>query len=135
MRSSVQPVVKALASRSNVSVNTCRHFLWYGNKKEVRFPKDIDHATGEERLVRLAIAKGIKDPFDIQEQVRGPGTKENPNIIQTFEGTRLIGCKCEEESTTIKYMWLHLDEPKRCECGFWFKAVPARKFWEEVAGQ
>lgn len=57
---------------------------------------------------------------------------ENPNIVQTFEGTRLIGCKCEEESTTIKYMWLHLDEPKRCECGFWYKAVPARKFWEEV---
>lgn len=75
MRSSVQPVIKTLANRNNISVNTCRHFLWYGNKKEVRFPKDLDHATGEERLVRLAIAKGIKDPFDIQEQVRGPGTK------------------------------------------------------------
>lgn len=155
MRSSLQPVVKTLASRNTVSVNACRHFLWFGKKDNVRFPKDLDHATGEERLVRLAIEKGIKDPFDVQEQVRGPGTKgilkaqtslvsmdfyflfvcfysENPNVVQTFQGSRLIGCKCEEESTTIKYMWIHLNEPKRCECGFYFKAVPARKFWEEV---
>lgn len=76
MRSSaLQPVVKTLASRNTVSVNACRHFLWFGKKDNVRFPKDLDHATGEERLVRLAIEKGIKDPFDVQEQVRGPGTK------------------------------------------------------------
>ena len=130
-------------------VQSSRTF-WFGREK-VRFPKDDDHATGEERLVRMAIARGIKDPFDLQEQVRGPGTKciytvktcytlfhfissfksDNPNIIKTFSGSRMIGCKCEEDSTAIKYMWLHLGEPKRCECGFWFKAVPAEKFWEQ----
>ncbi|KAH7642496.1 cytochrome c oxidase subunit 5B, mitochondrial [Dermatophagoides farinae] len=113
-----------------------KHFIqssrtfWFGRDK-VRFPKDDDHATGEERLVRMAIARGNKDPFDLQEQVRGPGTKDNPNIVKTFSGTRMVGCKCEEDSSAIKYMWLHLNEPKRCECGFWFKAVPAEKFWEQ----
>lgn len=72
VRSKIQPVIRTLASNNTVS---CRHFLWFGKKDNVRFPKDLDHATGEERLVRLAIAKGIKDPFDIDEQVRTSGTK------------------------------------------------------------
>lgn len=72
-------MIRTLATRNALSR---RHFLWFGKKDNVRFPKDIDHATGEERLVRLAIAKGIKDPFDIQEQTRGPGTKgEHGQII------------------------------------------------------
>lgn len=44
-------------------------------KKNVSFPKDIDHASGPERIVREANARGIKDPFDLATQVRGPGTK------------------------------------------------------------
>lgn len=57
---------------------------------------------------------------------------DNPNIVKTFTGSRMIGCKCEEESSTIKFMWVHEGEPKRCQCGFWFKAVPAEKFWEDT---
>lgn len=57
---------------------------------------------------------------------------DNPNLIPSFESKRLIGCLCEEDQTHVNYMWVHLGEPKRCECGHWFKAVPARKFWEEI---
>ena len=57
---------------------------------------------------------------------------ENPNLVPSFEDKRLIGCLCEEDQTHVNYMWVHLGDPKRCECGNWFKAVPARKFWEDI---
>ena len=34
---------------------------------------------------------------------------------------RMIGCKCNEHEASVKFMWLFADQPKRCECGFWFK--------------
>lgn len=76
-------LIKSVLVHRSVQATSERSFLWFG-KEKVRFPKDLDHATGEERLVRLAIAKGIKDPFDMQEQVRGPGTKGKLLLFVTF---------------------------------------------------
>jgi len=129
LRPSMQPVLKTLTIPSTIS---CRNSWFDRFKDNVRFAKDLDHATGEERLVKLAIAKGIKDPYDVHPQVRGPGTKDNPNLVQCFQDRRMVGCKCEEDSTSIKYLWVYLGESKRCECGYYFKGIPARKFWEEV---
>lgn len=56
---------------------------------------------------------------------RGPGTKDNPNLVPSFEEKRLIGCVCEEDATSVNWMWVHKEEPKRCECGHWFKCVDA----------
>lgn len=37
----------------------------------------------------------------------------------------MIGCLCEEDATVINYTWIYQDHAKRCECGHWFKAIPA----------
>ncbi|CAG2161859.1 unnamed protein product [Oppiella nova] len=101
-------------------------------ESDIRLPDPIEHATGLEKLLLLAEEKGIDDPFCLKPRHRGPGTKENPNLVPSFEDKRLIGCLCEEDQTHLNYMWVHLSEPRRCECGYYFKAVPARKFWEEI---
>lgn len=56
---------------------------------------------------------------------RGPATKDNPCLVPAFEDKRVVGCICQEDQTHICYMWVHQEEPKRCECGHWFKCVPA----------
>jgi len=101
-------------------------------ESEIRLPDEIEHATGLEKLLLLAEEKGIDDPFCSKPRHRGPGTKEQPNLVPSFEDKRLIGCLCEEDATHLNYMWVHMSEPKRCECGYYFKAVAARKFWEEL---
>ena len=63
---------------------------------------------------------------------RGPGTKSNPNLVPSFEEKRLVGCVCEEDATTINWMWVHKGDPKRCECGYWFKAIDAVNHFEQV---
>lgn len=54
-------------------------------------------------------------------QKRGPGTKDNPNIVPSMCDSRIIGCICEEDSTSVAWMWIHEGHPRRCECGHWFK--------------
>ncbi|KAH8030896.1 hypothetical protein HPB51_012236 [Rhipicephalus microplus] len=67
-----------------------------------------------------------QDPFDMKVFKRGPGTKDNPNLIPSHLEKRMIGCICEEDQTHINWMWLHRGDPKRCECGYWFKIVDAK---------
>lgn len=55
----------------------------------------------------------------------GFGTKDNPYIVPSFEHKRLVGCICEEDATGVCHMWVHKGDPRRCECGYWFKAVDA----------
>ena len=52
---------------------------------------------------------------------RGPGTKDQPNLVPSAFESRLVGCVCEEEATHVTWMWLHAGTPRRCECGHWFK--------------
>jgi len=96
----------------------------YSSKDEI--PDIMDHATGLEKRELLAIAAGNKDPFGMDALKRGPGTKDQPNLVPSMEDKRMIGCICEEDSTSIIYMWLHKGDPKRCECGHWFKLVDGK---------
>ncbi|KAG6438907.1 hypothetical protein O3G_MSEX000318 [Manduca sexta] len=29
----------------------------------------------------------------------------------------------EEHATAVTWLWLHKDNPRRCECGHWYKLV------------
>ncbi|KAF8774185.1 cytochrome c oxidase subunit 5B, mitochondrial-like [Argiope bruennichi] len=98
----------------------------FRHKSEQKLPNYIEHATGLERKELLARAAGNDDPFGMKVFKRGAGTKDNPNLIPSFEDKRIIGCICEEDSTAINWMWVHKDEPKRCGCGHWFKIVEAK---------
>lgn len=55
---------------------------------------------------------------------RGPATKDNPCLVPSFVDEKLIGCICHEDQTYINFIWVRKDEPRRCECGHWFKLVP-----------
>lgn len=110
----------------------CTRILSFSARKPIRFMlaakhtsmgDPIEHATGLEKREMLAKMSGNENPFDIKVIKRGCGTKETPNEIPSAFDARLIGCICEEESTSISWMWLHKGEPKRCECGHWFCLV------------
>lgn len=73
-----------------------------------------------------------QDPYYIQARKRNEGTKENPNIVPSFEPKRLVGCVCEEDATSILWMWVHKSDPKRCACGYWFKCVDAHDHFADV---
>lgn len=88
------------------------------------------------KLIDFFFSSSSKDPFHYNTRFkRGEGTKEKPNLIPTFEDRRLVGCICEEDATNVNYFWLHLDDPKRCECGHWFKAVEAPDYDKMVASE
>lgn len=84
----------------------------------------IEHATGIEKRELLAKAAGNPNPFHMYVVERQAGTKDHPNEIPSALEARLVGCICERDSTVVSYMWLHAGEPRRCECGYWFKLVP-----------
>ncbi|KAJ8938048.1 hypothetical protein NQ318_013956 [Aromia moschata] len=83
----------------------------------------LEHATGLEKRELLAKVAGNDDPFDLKVIKRCAGTKTQPNEIPSAFDSRLVGCICEEDATSINWMWLHKGEPKRCECGYWFNLV------------
>lgn len=56
----------------------------------------LDHATGLEKRELLARAAGNDNPFDMKVFKRGPGTKENPNLIPSAFDARLVGCICKD---------------------------------------
>ncbi|XP_023212659.1 cytochrome c oxidase subunit 5B, mitochondrial-like [Centruroides sculpturatus] len=95
-------------------------------RTKIMFNDPIEHATGLEKKELLAIQSGNEDPFNMRVYKRGPGTKDKPTEIPSMLDKRLIGCICHEDSTHINYMWLHMGDPKRCECGYWFKLVPGK---------
>ncbi|OXA63807.1 cytochrome c oxidase subunit 5B, mitochondrial [Folsomia candida] len=88
-------------------------------------PDPLDHATGLERKELEAIARGNDDPFMMKVLKRAAGTKDQPTLIPSFHAERLVGCVCHEDAFYINYMWLYKGEPKRCECGYWFKLTKA----------
>lgn len=94
--------------------------------EEKRIYDAMEYACGREKQELLARAAGNDDPFDMKVFKRGPGTKDSPNLIPSHLEKRMIGCICEEDATVINWMWLHRGDPKRCECGHWFKIVDAK---------
>lgn len=83
----------------------------------------LEHATGLEKRELLAKAAGNDDPFGTKVIKRGPGTRDKPNEIPSAFDSRIVGCICEEEATSINWMWLYKGQPRRCECGHWFTLV------------
>lgn len=65
----------------------------------------------------------FQNPFDMKVFKRGPGTKDCPNEIPSACDSRIVGCICEEDATSVAWMWLHQGVPRRCACGYWFKLV------------
>lgn len=74
----------------------------------------------------------LQDPYYMEPIVRGPGTKDNPILVPSFESKRLVGCLCEEDATSFCYMWVHKGDPRRCECGYWVKCVDAVNHFEQI---
>ncbi|RZC35399.1 COX5B domain containing protein [Asbolus verrucosus] len=109
--------IAAAGMRKNVLHLICR----FATKVTMGDP--FEHATGIEKRELLAKLAGNENPFDLRVVKRGPGTKSQPNEIPSAFDSRIVGCICEEESTSINYMWLYKDAPKRCECGHWFVLV------------
>uniref|UniRef100_C9W1M6 Cytochrome c oxidase polypeptide Vb n=2 Tax=Ixodidae TaxID=6939 RepID=C9W1M6_RHISA len=109
-------------ARQTICVNAVR----YKSEEKPRLYPGMEYATGREKQELLAHAAGNDDPFDMKVFKRGPGTKDNPNLIPSHLEKRMIGCICEEDQTHINWMWLHRGDPKRCECGYWFKIVDAK---------
>jgi len=118
--------------RRLTATNTLRNFSSDSGKKEYTFADPIEHATGDEKKILLLQEQGITDPYYLNTLKRGPGTKDKPNVVPSFEEKRLIGCICEEDATSINWMYVHKGDPKRCECGYWFKAVDAVDQFETV---
>ncbi|KAI8437635.1 hypothetical protein MSG28_011890 [Choristoneura fumiferana] len=88
------------------------------------FLDPLDHVTGNEKRELLAHLAGDCDPFRMLCVKRGPGTRERPNLMPSAFNQRLVGCKCNEWTNHIEWMWLHQGEPKRCNCGYWFELCP-----------
>jgi len=115
------------------TTSTLRTFASDGGKKqELTYADPIEHATGEEKKMLLLEEKGITDPYYLNTLKRGPGTKDNPNIVPSFEPKRLVGCICEEDATSINWMWVHKGDPRRCDCGYWFKTVDAENHFAKL---
>jgi len=124
-RSSIT-VCRSLCKRPSIVATTTR-------TKSEKFTADpMEHATGLERKQLEAIARGNPDPFDSACMKRGPGTKDKPNVVASFYDKRIVGCICHEDAFYIQYMWLHKDEMKRCQCGYWFKLVDAEDPFKDI---
>lgn len=83
----------------------------------------LEHATGLEKRELLAKVAGNENPFDMKVIKRGAGTKAQPNEIPSAFDARIVGCICEEDATSVNWMWLHKGQPRRCDCGHWFSLV------------
>lgn len=90
---------------------------------KVEMPDLMGQAVGEQRWELLARLAGNEDPFELNVKKRASGTFNDPTLIPSMYEKRLIGCICEEDSVSINWMFLYKGEPKRCQCGNWFKLV------------
>ncbi|XP_017494435.1 PREDICTED: cytochrome c oxidase subunit 5B, mitochondrial-like [Rhagoletis zephyria] len=81
----------------------------------------MDHATGIEKRELEQLKAGNKDPWLLDTVLkRGPGTREQPNMIPSAFDGRIVGCSCKG-NRFVNWMWLEKGEPKRCECGYYFQ--------------
>lgn len=63
----------------------------------------LEHATGLEKKELLAMQSGNNDPFDTNIQKRGPGTKEQPNVVHSAFDSRIVGCICTYSHPADKF--------------------------------
>ncbi|KAF6040500.1 COX5B [Bugula neritina] len=88
-------------------------------------PDELGGAVGIERWELLQKAKGDMDPFLLDGIKLTHGTKDKPTIIRSVCDTRTIGCVCDDDATTVRYIELCMGETRRCQCGHFFKLVDA----------
>ena len=83
---------------------------------------DLHHATGLELGEVKQRLAGAEDPFGMRGGHR-KGTKENPVMVPTSYGMRIIGCAGDEDSTAVAgYYQVPVGKLMRCsECGNAFK--------------
>jgi len=87
-------------------------------------PDDLEQSTGLERKELQAILKGNPDPFNLNVTRGSRGTKDSPTLVPSLYEERIIGCVCEEESTSITWMVLKKGQTQRCpKCGNCFHLV------------
>ncbi|XP_044293393.1 cytochrome c oxidase subunit 5B, mitochondrial [Varanus komodoensis] len=87
-------------------------------------PTDEEQATGMERKVMEALKKGL-DPYSMFPPKKHAGTKEDPTLVPSVTDKRIVGCICEEDSSSIIWFWVHKGEMHRCpSCGAHYKLVP-----------
>ncbi|XP_017854253.2 cytochrome c oxidase subunit 5B, mitochondrial [Drosophila busckii] len=87
---------------------------------------DIELATGIFKREKLLREAGCNDPWAMSKAMRrGSGRKNDPTMIPSALGGRMVGCLCGIERGP-KWMWLESGDPVRCECGHYFqiKYVP-----------
>lgn len=73
------------------------------------------------------------DPYQMQaiDRFESFGTSEKPFLVPSYESRRLIACVCRDDSTEMQYMFVHEGEPQNCNCGYYYKLMPAKKLWLE----
>merc|ERR1712008_314695 len=99
---------------------------------EVEKPDLLAFAVGEEKYELLAAEHGDDDPWN-NNKIKGTGSFQDPNLVASMFEKRLVGCICDEDSYDITWMTVWRGEPKRCECGNWYKLVsPAPKPYADI---
>ncbi|OAD53664.1 Cytochrome c oxidase subunit 5B, mitochondrial [Eufriesea mexicana] len=110
---------------SRVAFRTCRRtFLSDAVKYKAKngIPEPLDLATGIEKRELLAAAAGNFDPYHMKAlEISRDSTRESPNLVPSAFKSRIVGCICEPDTSHVNWMWLHDGQPRRCECGHWFK--------------
>jgi len=90
-------------------------------------PTDLEQSTGLERKELEAILKGNPDPFNLNVTRGSRGTRDTPTLVPSLYEERIIGCVCEEESTSITWMVLKKGQTQRCpKCGNCFCLVSGK---------
>merc|ERR1711912_25660 len=105
-------IVKIARNNTLISAARCYSDVPYVEPHKGKVPSDkIDMADND-------------DPYDMKHHSMGScGTRENPNLIPSSCDKRLVGCVCEEDSVSFKWMELYKGEQRRCGCGYWFKLI------------
>ncbi|XP_070556721.1 cytochrome c oxidase subunit 5B, mitochondrial-like [Ptychodera flava] len=114
----------SLISRTRVCSLLTRPFLVTSVRTMAKgggVPLNEEHATGMEKLEMDMREAGLDDPFHLKPKHVAPGTKTSPTLVPSVFEKRIIGCICEEDATTINWMWLEKGSAQRCDCGHYFE--------------
>lgn len=112
--------------RQLIRVNAFRSVIMFTARRgyaDRMMADPLEHATGLEKKELLALERGDDDPFNMKVVKKAAGTRESPTLIPSCFDARIVGCICEEHSTSISWLWLHKGHPRRCECGHWYKLI------------
>ncbi|XP_015793500.1 cytochrome c oxidase subunit 5B, mitochondrial [Tetranychus urticae] len=116
-------VAPMIQSRRGLELSKLPVLGFLFDKRPVGLPDPIEAAIGNTKMELMLEEMGVTDPFLENPIYLNGGSKEDPMMVLMLTDKRMIGCQCEPDQTYFNYMWVHKDECKRCECGYWFKGV------------